>query len=82
MDFFGPFPWENKQKKKKSTDNPPKSPRFSRQLFDQNPLREISALTDGLFLETAGSPDGQQFDYPLFFVTLRKKFEHSYVTVL
>ena len=34
-----------KQAEKNPPKNPPKNPRFSRQLFDQNPLREISALT-------------------------------------
>ena len=33
--------------------NPPKNPRFSRKLFDQNPLREISALTFGVSFEQA-----------------------------
>ena len=39
VDFFGPFSLE-----KQAGKNPPKNPRFSRELFDQNPLREISAL--------------------------------------
>ena len=30
---------------KQEGKNPLKNPRFSKQLFDQNPLREISALT-------------------------------------
>ena len=43
MDFFGPFSL-GKQAGNNPPKNPPKNPRFSRQLFDQNPLREISAL--------------------------------------
>ena len=45
VDFFGPFSW-GKQARKNPPKNPPKNPRFSRQLFDQNPLREISALRE------------------------------------
>ena len=41
--FFGPFS-SGKQAEKNPPKNPPKNPRLSRQLFDQNPLREISAL--------------------------------------
>ena len=43
VDFSGHFPWENKQEKN-PPKNPPKYPRFSSQLFHQNPLREVSAL--------------------------------------
>ena len=46
--FFGSFSL-GKQAGKNLPKNPPKNPRFSRQLFDQNPLRKISALTSGLF---------------------------------
>ena len=42
VDFSGPFSL-GKQARKNSPKNPPKNPRVSRQLFDQNPLREISA---------------------------------------
>ena len=46
--FFGPFSsLENKQEKI-HRKNPPKNPRFSRELFDQSPLRENSALTKGV----------------------------------
>ena len=38
--FPAHFPWKKKQ-------NPPKNPRSSRELFDQNPRREISALING-----------------------------------
>ena len=44
VEFFGPFSL-GKQAEKNPPKNPQKNPRFSRQLFDQNPLREISALT-------------------------------------
>ena len=44
MDLFGLFS-SGKQAGKNPPKNPPKNPRFSRRLFDQNPLREISALT-------------------------------------
>ena len=43
VDFFGPFSL-GKLEGKNPPKNPPKNPRFSRKLFDQNPLREISAL--------------------------------------
>ena len=42
LDFFGPFSLE-----KRTGKNPPKNPRFSSDLFEQNPLREISALREG-----------------------------------
>ena len=44
--FLGRFPWKEEQGK-----NLPKNPRFSRDLFDQNPLREISALIQGVWLD-------------------------------
>ena len=34
--------------------NPPKNPRFSSKLFDQNPLREISALRECIFFGRVG----------------------------
>ena len=39
VDFLGPFSLETKAGK-----NPPKNPRFSSKLDNQNPLREIAAL--------------------------------------
>ena len=35
-----------KQAGKNTPKNPQKNPRFSRELFDQNPPRDISALTN------------------------------------
>ena len=43
VDFFRPFPL-GKQAGKNPPKNPPKNPRFSRKLFDQNSLKENSAL--------------------------------------
>ena len=47
VDFLGGFfraIFLGKTSRKNPPKNPPNNPRFSRQLFDQNPLREISAL--------------------------------------
>ena len=41
VDFFGPFSLEERAGKN-PPKNPPKNLRFSRDIFDQNPLREIS----------------------------------------
>ena len=40
---------------KQAGKNQPKNPPFSRQLFDQNPLREVTALISLVFLRNDGS---------------------------
>ena len=53
VDIFGPF----SQARKNPPKNPPKNLRFSSKLFDQNPLREISAWTQG---DSRESPDSRK----------------------
>ena len=55
MDSFGPFSLE-KQAGKNPPKNPQKNPRFSRELFDQDPLRENSALRYCRLGKTEGPP--------------------------
>ena len=54
--FFGPFSLGKIPPK-----IPPKNPRFLRQLFDQNPLREISALTDSKIRGPFASHDSNPY---------------------
>ena len=53
--FFGPFSL-GKQAENHPLKNPPKNPQFSRQLFDQNPLREMSAPKILLILQNLCNP--------------------------